>query len=75
MNNTIAIHNAEKDEIIVREMTAKEQKDFDELANPLKAEAQKIVEENAKKEEALKSALEKLAALGLTEAEIQALAG
>ncbi len=67
----INIHNVETGEEIEREATAAEIKQIrvdQELAAAQKAEAEA-------KEAARQSALEKLAALGLTEAEIQALAG
>jgi phosphopantetheinyl transferase (holo-ACP synthase) len=56
---------------VEREMTKSEYEQY--LANRAKAQAE--AQALAAKEAARQSALEKLAALGLTEAEIQALAG
>lgn len=70
-NPIIKIHNLETGEEIERPMTAAEFKEYkaqQELAASQQAEAEA-------KAAARQSALEKLAALGLTEAEIQALAG
>lgn len=68
---TIKVYDAETAQEIEREMTAKEFADYENLLS--------IANENKQTEldkiEARKSALNKLAALGLTEAEIQALAG
>jgi hypothetical protein len=68
---TVKIHNTETDEIIEREMTKAEYDQF--LLD--KAEIESLALAEAEKQAARQSALEKLAALGLTEAEIQALAG
>ena len=70
-NPIIKIVNVETGEETERPMTAAEYKKYQvdqELAAAQQAEAEA-------KEAARQSALEKLAALGLTEAEIQALAG
>lgn len=70
-NPIIKIVNVETGEEIERPMTADEFKQYkaqQELAAAQQAEAEA-------REAARQSALEKLAALGLTEAEIQALAG
>lgn len=64
-------HNLETQEIIEREATASELS----AAEKAKAEAEKESTALAQKEADRLSALQKLAALGLTEAEIQALAG
>lgn len=68
---TIKIHNLETDKIIEREMT---QEEYDEFLTE-KAKIEAAEKAKTEKEAARQSALEKLAALGLTEAEIQALAG
>ena len=70
-NPIIKIVNVETGEELERPMTADEFKAY-KLEQELSA-AQKA--ESEAKEAARQSALEKLAALGLTEAEIQALAG
>lgn len=65
------IHVVETGEIVAKEMTSIEYESWkaqNELAAAQQAEAEA-------KEAARQSALEKLAALGLTEAEIQALGG
>lgn len=67
----IKIVNVETGEEIEREMTQEEYNQY--LADKAKQKAE--AEALAEKEAARQSALEKLAALGLTEAEIQALAG
>ena len=70
-NPIIKIVNVETGEEVERPMTAAEFKQYQadrELATAQQAEAEA-------REAARQSALEKLAALGLTEAEIQALAG
>jgi hypothetical protein len=67
----IKIVDVSTGEEVEREMTKAE---YDQhLANQAEAEAE--AQALAEKEAARQSALEKLAALGLTEAEIQALAG
>lgn len=75
MKPTIAIHNAETNEIEIREMTDEElklykknQKESQEEQAAFETKMQPILE-------ARKSAIEKLAALGLTADEIAALAG
>jgi hypothetical protein len=70
-NPTIKIVNVETGEEIERPMTEAEFKSYKEFQAQAKAEAEAAGEKQA----ARQSALEKLAALGLTEAEIQALAG
>ena len=65
---TIKIVDVTSGEEIEREMTAKESKDLQAAQESATA---KLAEENAARE----SAISKLTALGLTEAEIQALAG
>lgn len=75
MRPIIRIVNAETGEIIDREMNDDEfaiwKKDNDLYLKEIKKVEKELTEKNA----ARQSALEKLAALGLTEAEIQALAG
>lgn len=75
MKPTIAIHNAETGEITTREMTDKEAKLYEAEKAAFLAETEAILAKQAEQEAARQSAREKLAALGLTEAEIQALAG
>ena len=70
-NPTIKIVDAQTGKEIEREMTEEESSDY--LAHQAALEAQ-IAQDEARAV-ARQSALEKLAALGLTEAEIQALAG
>lgn len=70
-NPIIKIVNVETGEEIERPMTAAEFKEY-QASQELAAAQQAEIEA---KEAARQSALEKLAALGLTEAEIQALAG
>lgn len=70
-NPIIKLVNAETGEEIEREMTAAEVKQYEERIKQSQADEQTRLETEA----ARQSALEKLAALGLTEAEIQALAG
>ena len=67
----VKIINAETGEVIEREMTKSEY----DLYLVEKEQGEAIRAEKIAKERARQSALEKLAALGLTEAEIQALAG
>lgn len=70
-NPIIKIHNLETGEEIERPMTATEYKQFQaEQEIVANREADRVAKEAARQ-----SALEKLAALGLTEAEIAALAG
>jgi hypothetical protein len=75
MRPTIAIYNVEKDETVVREMTDAEYEQALAEQKAIDAKVKQEAKETAAREAARKSALEKLAALGLTEAEIQALAG
>ena len=70
-NPIIKIHNLETNEEIERVMTSKEYETLKATAEITRLQK----EEAEAKEAARQSALEKLAALGLTEAEIQALAG
>lgn len=65
----IKIVNATTGEEIVRPMNEQELADF----QALQKESAKLAKEQAAKEAARQSAIEKLAALGLTEAEIKAL--
>lgn len=69
MTNTIIEINAQTGEQIERELTSEE---IDERAKMLKEEKKRQAEAKAKAE-ARESALAKLAALGLTEAEIASL--
>jgi hypothetical protein len=72
MNKPITtIVNLETGEIVTREMNKSEYESLVEIQK----EAQELDLELQAKAAARQSALEKLAALGLTEAEIQALAG
>ena len=73
MTNIIKEYNCETGETIEREMTAEENKQFldDQVYLTKKLKAEKSEAEN--KAAAKASALAKLAALGLTEAEIAAL--
>jgi glutamate synthase domain-containing protein 1 len=75
MKPIIAIHNAETNEIETREMTDKEFAAYEKELAESQARLQPIIAEAEARQAARQSALEKLAALGLTEAEIQALAG
>lgn len=68
-NPTIQIFNGETGEVIEREMTEDEAKDFADF----QAQAAAEQAEKEAKAEARTSALAKLAALGLTEDEISAL--
>lgn len=65
----VRIHNVDTDEIIDREMTDQEHADYLERLEKNKAEELEMSEKASKR----KSALAKLAALGLTEDEIAAL--
>lgn len=67
--------NAENGEVVNREMTSEEAKSYEKLQNKLNSEVAAEKAEMELRQAARQSALEKLAALGLTEAEIQALAG
>lgn len=71
MKPTIAHYDIQTDETTVREMTD------EEYAEALKEQklADALAKEQAKALAARSSAMEKLAALGLTEAEIKALVG
>lgn len=71
MRPTIAFYDIEKDKTTVREMTDAEYAEALEEQKLIDARAKEM----AKAEAAAKSAREKLAALGLTEAEIKALVG
>ena len=75
MRPTIAIHNVETGKTDIREMNDEEfaQYEADKKASEARIKAE--AKAQAEKEAARQSAIEKLAALGLTEAEIQALAG
>jgi 3-methyladenine DNA glycosylase Tag len=75
MRPTIAIYNVETDETTIREMNDAEYEEALAEQKVIDARLKLEAKENAARELARKSALEKLAALGLTEAEIQALAG
>ncbi len=65
----IRIHNTETDEIIDREMTAAELKDFEAKKAAYLAEKQIFVDQQNAKQ----SAIDKLTALGLTADEVAAL--
>lgn len=70
-----AILNSETGEVTYIEFTPEELKEYEELQKRKAEEEANYKAEQEAKAAARQSALEKLAALGLTEAEIQALAG
>ena len=71
MKPIIAIQNLETEEVITREMTDEEFKEYEQERKAIEAKNKEL----AKIEAARHSAIEKLAALGLTEDEIKAIAG
>ena len=75
MKPLIAIHNVALDKIETREMTDDEFAIYEAERKTLEAKIKAEAKEQAARAADRHSALEKLAALGLTEAEIQALAG
>jgi helix-turn-helix protein len=75
MRPTVIEHNVETNEVVEREMNDKEFKVWQVEAEKLQSELDRAKAEQEAKFIARESALAKLAALGLTEAEIQALAG
>jgi 3-methyladenine DNA glycosylase Tag len=75
MRPTIAIYNVETDETTIREMNDAEYEEALAEQKVIDARLKLEAKENAAQELARKSALEKLAALGLTQDEIRVLVG